>query len=229
MEQPKLSTMVVLYNLNIKVDTTRLLDDIPINETIIKIEKRGMKKRGESSRDKIKRRSVKEEKTKTGFGHNSITVVLLNDGDGQLPLKEITVKIFQNGVFHMTGVLDERYDTSTLNTLMDAIWKTDCITERPEEWKIVRRRVVLMNYTTDLKHTVPRETLCRSIRSEYPNIIVAYDPDVYPGVKIQFETKKIAKVFRTGKIILTGVTSHSDCLSLVEELNVVFKKTLYNK
>ena len=65
MEQPKLSTMVVLYNLNIKVDTTRLLDDIPINETIIKIEKRGMKKRGESSRDKIKLRSVKEEKTKS--------------------------------------------------------------------------------------------------------------------------------------------------------------------
>jgi TATA-box binding protein (TBP) (component of TFIID and TFIIIB) len=153
----------------------------------------------------------------------------LNDGGGKLPMKEITVKIFQNGVFHMTGVLDELYDTNVLSTLMDSIWKTDCFTERPEMWKIDRRRVVLMNYTSDLKHTVPREALCRSIRTEFPEIIVSYDPDVYPGVKIQFQSKHIAKVFRTGKIILTGVTSHEDCCKLVQELDTVFKKTLYNK
>ena len=229
MEPPKLSTMVVLYNLNIKIDTTRLLDELPLNDSIIKIEKRGVKIRGESSRDKIKRRSKKEETSKTGFGHNSITVVLLNDGGGSLKMKEITVKIFQNGVFHMTGVLDELYDTNTLNILMDAIWKTECIKERPENWLIERRRVVLMNYTTDLKHTIPREALCRSIRAEFPEIIVSYDPDVYPGVKIQLESKKIAKIFRTGKIILTGVTSHADCCALVSELDDVFRKTLYNK
>jgi TATA-box binding protein (TBP) (component of TFIID and TFIIIB) len=221
--------MVVLYNLNIKIDTTALLERLPLNESIIKIEKRGVQIRGESSRDKIKRRSKNTEVSKTGFGHNSITIVLLNDGGGTLPKKEITVKIFQNGVFHMTGVLDERYDTNTLSVLMDSIWKTDCFTERPDEWKVEKRRVVLMNYTSDLKHTVAREALCRSIRSEYPEITVSYDPDVYPGVKIQFQSKHIAKVFRTGKIILTGVTSHDDCCALVDELNEVFKKTLYNK
>jgi TATA-box binding protein (TBP) (component of TFIID and TFIIIB) len=221
--------MVVLYNLNIKLDTSKMLEELPLDESIIKIEKRGVQIRGESSRDKIKRRSKKTEVSKTGFGHNSITVVLLNDGGGALKKKEITVKIFQNGVFHMTGVLDEKYDTNTLSTLMDAIWKTGCIIDRPEMWKIDRRRVVLMNYTTDLKHTVPREALCKSIRSEFPEIIVSYDPDVYPGVKIQFESKWTAKVFRTGKIILTGITSHEDCCSLVNDLTSVFKKTLYNK
>ena len=129
----------------------------------------------------------------------------------------------------MTGVLDELYDTNTLTTLMDAIWKTDCFTERPDAWKIDRRRVVLMNYTTDLKRTIPREELCRNIRTEYPGITVSYDPDVYPGVKIQFESKWIAKVFRTGKVILTGVTSHADCCLLVDELAAVLKKTLINK
>ena len=228
MENLKLSTMVVLYNLNLKLDTTKMLDELPLNESIIKIEKRGVKIRGESSRDKIKRRT-KSEVSKTGFGHNSITVVLLNDGGGTLPKKEITVKIFQNGVFHMTGVLDERYDTNTLTDLMNSIWKTNCIVDRPEVWKVDRRRVVLMNYTSDLKHTVARESLCRSIRSEFPEITVSYDPDVYPGVKIQFESKHIAKVFRTGKVILTGVTSHLECCQLVDELTSVFKKTLYNK
>jgi TATA-box binding protein (TBP) (component of TFIID and TFIIIB) len=153
----------------------------------------------------------------------------MNDGGGTLKMKEITVKIFQNGVFHMTGVLDELYDTNTLNILMNSIWNTDCIIDRPEMWKVDKRRVVLMNYTTDLKHTIPRETLCRSIRSEFPDIKVSYDPDVYPGVKIQFESNWTAKVFRTGKIILTGITSHADCCLLINNLRNVFEKTLYNK
>jgi hypothetical protein len=229
MDPPKLSTMVVLYNLNIKLDTSILLDQLPLDESIIKIEKRGVQVKGESSRDKIKRRSKKADTPKTGFGHNSVTVVLLNDGGGKLRMKEITVKIFQNGVFHMTGVLDDLYDTNVLQVLMTAIWKTECIVNRPEEWKVDKRRVVLMNYTTDLKRTVPREALCKQIRLDYPDVVVSYDPDVYPGVKIQFESKRIAKVFRTGKIILTGVTCYDDCLSLINELNEVFEKTLYSK
>jgi hypothetical protein len=50
----------------------------------------------------------------TGFCHNSITLVMMNNGDGTLPMKEITIKIFQNGVFHMTGVLHELYDKCSL-------------------------------------------------------------------------------------------------------------------
>jgi hypothetical protein len=44
-------------------------------------------------------------------------LVSLDNGDGQLKQKEITVKIFQNGVFHITGVLDERSDRSVMNRL----------------------------------------------------------------------------------------------------------------
>ena len=31
----------------------------------------------------------------------------MSEGDGTLPRKEITIKLFQNGVFHMTGILHE--------------------------------------------------------------------------------------------------------------------------
>jgi len=208
-----------------------LLERIPLSEQIIKVEKRGVLCRGTSSRDKIRRRSKNIEKANsTGFGHNSITIVMLNDGDGTVPLKEITIKIFQNGVFHLTGILHDNYDKSCIRILLDTIWAEchDCIMEAPEKWEIIRRRVVLMNYTTELnpKTTVARETLYNTIRG-MEGIVTSYNPDVYPGVKIQFMPSKwTAKVFRTGKIILTGITTHEDCKKFVVELDALLTKSL---
>ena len=229
--------MVVLYMTNLKFDTTKLAECFPLNDIIIKIEKKGVLKKGESSRDKIKHRSKKEKKavSNTGFGHNSITIVMLNDGQGQLPKKEITVKIFQNGVFHLTGVLDERYDRDTMNILL-AIISQDCkdtYREPVQEIEIVNRRVVLMNYTTKLtsNETVPREALHNSIRnSKIGNVVSYYDPDVYPGVKIHIGNDKwTAKVFRTGKIILTGIICEKDCQEFMKQLLDLFEKVMPRK
>jgi len=234
MESPILSTMVVLYKTNLNFDTTILLESLPINEQLIKIEKRGFVKRGESKRDKIKRRS-KKETSNTGFCHNSLTIVMLNDGDGTLLKKEITIKIFQNGVFHMTGVLDEKYDICCMRILMDIIWNTckQSIKQIPENPEIINRRVVLMNYTTKLSinTTVPREILHTNIRnSGIEGILSHYDPDVYPGVKICIGNNNwTAKVFRTGKIILTGIVSHDECLELIQQLLSLFEKVLPQK
>lgn len=219
-----------MYNLNVKLNTGILLEQLDLDSNIIKIEKKGVLTRGTSLRDKVKRRSKAKENT-TGFGRNSITVVSLNDGDGELPRKEITTKIFQNGVFHMTGVLDPRYDSSTLNYLMSKIWAIkNSLIESGETWEVSRRRVVLMNYVTELspKSTVARESLTNNIRGLLnQNVVASYDPDVYPGVKIQFIDRKwTAKIFRTGKMILTGVVSHEDCLEFTEVLKSILQKTL---
>jgi len=224
--------MVVLYTLNLKIKTDELLKKLPLNTSIIKVEKRGVLRRGESSRDKIRRRPKKDEKVSTtGFGHNSITIVMMNNGNGTVPMKEITIKIFQNGVFHLTGVLDDSYDKSCISILLDTIWGEcqDCITNPPEKWEVLNRRVVLMNYTTELnpKTTVAREALYNSIRGR-EGIVTSYNPDVYPGVKIQFMPSKwTAKIFRTGKIILTGITTHPDCLQFVRELNLLLGNSLH--
>lgn len=237
MEPPHLSTMVVLYTTNLKFDTTKLAETIPLSDSIIKVEKKGVVKRGESSRDKIKHRVKKEKKatSNTGFGHNSITIVMMNDGGGPLARKEITVKIFQNGVFHLTGVLDDRYDQSSMETLL-AILDQSCkesFKESVETIEVLNRRVVLMNYTTKLlsNQTVPREALHTGIRnSNLENVISYYDPDVYPGVKIHIGTNKwIAKVFRTGKIILTGITTEAECLELMRKLILLFEAVLPQK
>lgn len=126
MELPTLTTMVVLYNMGVRLDTDILVHKLPLTESIIKIEKQGVLKRGESKKDRIRRRTttVVVPKRTTGFGHNSITLVLMSDGDGTLLKKEITTKIFQNGVFHITGVLDELYDRDVTTKLRTHIVAT---------------------------------------------------------------------------------------------------------
>jgi TATA-box binding protein (TBP) (component of TFIID and TFIIIB) len=39
-------------------------------------------------------------------------------------------------------------------------------------------------------------------------------------------TKWTAKVFRTGKIILTGITTHADCLEFVKQLDTLLTNFL---
>jgi len=234
MDPPILSTMVVLYNTNLKFNTDVIMSDLPLEGSIIKVEKRGVAKRGESKRDKIKRRVKKDAlpTSTTGFCHNSITIVVLNNGDGTLPEKEITIKIFQNGVFHLTGILHESYATASIDLLLNVLWNRcrHSIIDCPEMYEILRRRVVLMNYTTKLSsnQTVPREALYNNIRNlGDENITSAYDPDVYPGVKIHIGPKNwTAKVFRTGKIILTGITEHEETTEFITQLLRLFALVL---
>jgi len=211
--------MVVLYTMGVRLNTDILAHELPLTDNIIKVEKQGIIKRGSSKRDLIKRRAkTAVPKRTTGFGHNSITLVVMSDGDGSLPRKEITVKIFQNGVFHITGVLDEKYDRHVTTLLKNHI-DTNCPTAKISgDWLDVRR-VVLMNYKTKLIGTtnLSRDTLYTSLRGK--GVTTIYEPAVYPAVKIYFpDTKWIAKVFRTGQIILTGMTTHDECASLVTKL-----------
>ena len=228
MENPKLTTMVVLYNMGVRLNTDKLVQELPLTNEVIKIEKQGVLKRGTSKRDKIKHRAKPDSAPRrtTGFGNNSITLVILSKGDGSLMEKEITVKIFQNGVFHITGVLDEKYDRGVTQLLKEHI-TTQC----PEavvsgEWLTNERRVVLMNYKTKLTNTdnLSRETLYSSLLKQ--GIKTVYEPAVYPAVKIYFpDTKWIAKVFRTGQIILTGMTTHEECSKLIEKLQPLVQQS----
>lgn len=212
--------MVVLYTMGVKLDTGVLVHDLPLTEQIIKIEKQGVLRRGESRKDLIRHRKVPVQSRKTtGFGHNSITLVILSDGDGTLRKKEITVKIFQNGVFHITGVLHELYDRDVVARLQSHISATTPHAMKEGTWTPEHRRVVLMNYKTKLVgiDNLSRDSL--HIRLRQQGIKTNYEPAVYPAVKIYFpDVKWIAKVFRTGNIILTGMTEERECDVLMEKL-----------
>jgi TATA-box binding protein (TBP) (component of TFIID and TFIIIB) len=222
MESPILTTMVVLYTMGVRLDTTMLVERLPLTPVFIKLEKQGVLKRGESKKDRIRHRvkpSAAPKRT-TGFGHNSITLVLMSSGNGTLTDKEITVKIFQNGVFHITGVLDERYDRDVVHRIREAIEGTCPEAVLEGAWTPDTRRVVLMNYKTSLRGitNLSRESLHSALRRQ--GYKTNYEPAVYPAVKVYFpETKWIAKVFRTGQVILTGMTTASECESLVQQLS----------
>ena len=87
-------------------------------------------------------------------------------------------------------------------------------------WTSEVRRVVLMNYKTRISAAVnlSRETLYAALRKA--GVRTEYEPAVYPAVKVYFpDTKWIAKVFRTGNIILTGMTNHEECARLMTALH----------
>ena len=221
MESPILTTMVVLYTMGVRLDTTMLVERLPLTPVFIKLEKQGVLKRGESKKDRIRHRAKPSApKRTTGFGHNSITMVLLSSGANTVPEKEITVKIFQNGVFHITGVLDERYDRDVVTRIRRAIEEVCPEAVLEGTWTPDTRRVVLMNYKTSLRgvSNLSRESLHSDLRRQ--GYKTNYEPAVYPAVKVYFpDTKWIAKVFRTGQVILTGMTTASECEALVQQLS----------
>jgi len=227
MEPPTLTTMVVLYTMGVRLNTDVLVQELPLSDAIIKVEKQGVLRRGESKKDRVRHRTTATATPRrtTGFGHNSITLVLMSDGDGRLLKKEITVKIFQNGVFHITGVLDEAYDRDVTQKLYTAITQSCPHAVISGEWTPDNRRVVLMNYKTRLTgvDNLSRETLHATVRKK--GLKTIYEPAVYPAVKIYFpDVKWIAKVFRTGNIILTGMTTAGECQMLMNQLQTAMVK-----
>ena len=228
MNEATLTTMVVLVRTPHRMNTDILLHKLPLEHPLLKVEKQGVLRRGESARDKIRRRAKPDAPKKhTGFGHNSMTLVLLSKGsDGSLPEKEITIKLFQNGVFHITGVLDEKYDADVVPRVLTMI-RTHCPEGMTDEDGAEERQVVLMNYKTSLLHhkAVAREKLYTTLRSE--GIQTVYEPSVYPAVKIYFPGERwIAKVFRTGQMILTGMKTRDECRRLMQQLRPWIEKAL---
>ena len=155
-----------------------------------------------------------------------MTLVLLSKGDGSLREKEITVKLFQNGVFHITGVLDDSYDEDAVKVILGMI-REYCPEGMTSTDVPFERRVVLMNYKTRILGTasIAREKLYQDLMGD--GIKVAYEPSVYPAVKIYFADKRwIAKVFRTGNIILTGMTTKQESADLMLQLHPLLVKAL---
>jgi len=213
LKTPKLSTTVVLHTFpGLKINTDVMLHELPLDFGIIKIEKRGILRRGESKRDRVRRRNVAPTTT-SGFGHNSVTVVIMDDGEGTLPKKEITIKIFHNGVFHMTGVLHPSYESSVLKTLKTHV-PASCLLE-PWPASGSERRVLLMNYSTAFEGSpkISRVALQRYFQER--GIQAEFEPDVSPCVKVVFPKQGTACIFRTGKINLTALKSAEDCDTLV--------------
>jgi len=84
-----------------------------------------------------------------------------------------------------------------------------------------------MNYKTKIRDVtnLSRERLSANLRRL--GLKTNYEPAVYPAVKVYFQDKKwIAKIFRTGNVILTGMTAEEECRELTKTLNEVLETAL---
>jgi hypothetical protein len=119
MDSPTLTTMVVLYTMGVRLNTDILAQTLPLTKSVIKVEKQGVVKRGSSKRDLIKRRTkTTPPKRTTGFGHNSITVVLMSDGNGKFPRNNL--RFYCNGSYNNIGSL-----YPSINTWNHYVWTLD--------------------------------------------------------------------------------------------------------
>jgi hypothetical protein len=122
--------------------------------------------------------------------------------------------------------------TSVLySKLLSIIWN-DCklaIKDVPDSNEILNRRVVLMNYTSRISgqgNSCARTTSHCDSPSWRDNTI-HYDPDVYPGVKIQISGRSgLLRFSELGKLILTGITSHEEMEEFKSLLLSLFEKVL---
>jgi TATA-box binding protein (TBP) (component of TFIID and TFIIIB) len=91
----------------------------------------------------------------------------------------------------------------------------------------------MINYSTKFISSalISRETLHNSVRAlNHEHIHSSYNPDVYPGVIIKIGPQKwCAKIFRTGKINLTGMTEHSECYAFIEALLQLLNEAIPTK
>jgi TATA-box binding protein (TBP) (component of TFIID and TFIIIB) len=153
---------------------------------------------------------------------------MIVDGFGRHKQKEVTIKIFHNGVFHLTGLPHEDYERHAIDEMMKIMraLPDDCFLEKPVEWIDPTRRVVLMNFTTSFSDVDKLSRIAVQSFFKEKGYRADFEPDVDPAVKVQFAEGWIARIFRTGKINLTALKTTDDCLEFVRRLDILFSDFL---
>jgi TATA-box binding protein (TBP) (component of TFIID and TFIIIB) len=157
-----------------------------------------------------KRKKVSQIKTnskKRDSFYNQVTIVFHYK-------KDLNIKVFRNGSIHITGIINHDDGKICVGFLIDEIKRIyeldNTIVKNPEDidklalydWKIV-----LINSDFDCNFKIRREKLNDILDNDY-GLVVNYESDSYPGVKISFFwSEKDAGKFdnRIGKNIKTGV------------------------
>lgn len=189
------STMTIVVHLSIanstRIDLFRLIDWIEDPDNVVYTNHMGHLLDTENSQSK------KKKKTDETF-YNQLTLRVID------ALGKKAIKIFVNGVLHITGA----------KTIKDAvaIAHTICVMleqalELPDVL-MTELRVCMIN--TNFCTNVPlRLTEVKRLLTTELNTPCSYDPEGYPGAGFKHKNVSIF-VFATGKIIITGGKSFDD-------------------
>lgn len=182
-------------------------------------------------------------KNSTSF-FNSITLnILINN-------KYINLKIFDNGKIQMTGVIDENHATLSVNLVKNILSKNKNVINN-KEVTISDYKIALINSDYDCGFKIHREELLRLLTHKY-KLSVTYDPENYPGVKLQYfwndsktgicncpkkcsgkgdglhSCKKVTiSTFQSGKIIITGGNNREQLNDTYQFINKILYDNIF--
>lgn len=252
----RISTLVTTGHLGTTINLSKIFDEIkahiiPIgypDEGYLKMEYED-KVIGYSSRDLLTKRHVSD---KTFFNQSTIVLRKIRNDNGEF--KEVNIKLFANGGFQMTGVINESFSRDVIEWVINTFNKFPSISESvPLELK--KFTVQLLNSDYKINRNIKRAELHRIICSTY-NLSSTLETTIYQGVntKYYYNENAVVKngvckcpkfcngqgdgsdiglckritiaIFQTGSIIITGARTQRQLDEAYEFINTIIKKHL---
>jgi TATA-box binding protein (TBP) (component of TFIID and TFIIIB) len=207
------STTVVLCHLGCKIDLDILyknLDSYTNLEKGYSIESvyyRSNPTKGNVKPKKKKQSVVKSNTKKRDSFYNQVTVVFNY-------YKDHNIKIFRNGRVHITGAINHDHGKKCVEFMIGEIKRIydldKNIVDHSDDLELMGVHdwcTVLINSDFNCNFKIRREKLYEILDNEY-GLVVNYESDCYPGVKISFFwNEKDTGIYdpRVGKNIKTGI------------------------
>lgn len=119
--------------------------------------------------------------------------------------REVCAKLSNDLVLHISGLRGAHEAELAARILYDKIYKKGMVPEVPLEIKFKNAEIILMNSGYNSNIQINRSKLVDILFRRYKHTAV-FDPNSYSGVKLYIGDMAIL-IFRTGKIIVTGVRS----------------------
>ena len=158
--------------------------------------------------------------TKNGEFFNQLTL-------GHTDHSKKKVKIFSNGTFHVTGVVNEAECMAECYQVAKILKGWGLI----QEIKFSPLTVNLINTNYEFGFDINLPKVQRHIKNNKTFLQCHYDPQKYPGLNIKISIPGSSNVtillFRSGNLMITGGKSYNDILFAYNEINSVIAEN-YN-
>jgi TATA-box binding protein (TBP) (component of TFIID and TFIIIB) len=249
----RISTLVTTGHLGTALNLKCLFDQLPPllipigypDEGILKMEHRENAV-GYSSKDVLTKRRVSE---KTFF--NQSTLVIRKKREDGAGLKEVNMKLFENGGFQMTGVTSEEFSRSTIEWFLAFVSRLETPISK-DPLKITKFAIQLLNSDYKMNTMVKRDELHRLLTSRY-RLFSTLETTIYQGVNTKYyyneestkdgicdcprpctgqgdgksvgNCKRVTiSVFQTGSIIITGARNRRQLDEAYEYINTILRR-----
>lgn len=170
----------IYNNIVMKKDPSYLIKGISMKDMVLNtVKKKGRRKNKKKDTTKVKKKS----KSKEHF-YNQCSIIIKPDQDR----RPVNIKLFLNGSVSMTGCLENKDGYDAMCVLMKELKKYPNIFVNHDDVNNIafnNYQITMINSDYSINFKIDRLKLYNLLRNE-TDIFVTYEPENYPGVKINF-------------------------------------------